>query len=173
MKILITYYSGTGNTEKIAISIKDGIIDHEVELLPVKKVDPNSLSSYDLVFLGSGIYAFNVSRKITSLIKKAPQLPSKLAYFYTHESKTPWPKAFKSVNKIIEQHNCEVLGEFDCCGENLVSLAKEQREAYLSRLSPEERREAEETYLKHIKGHPNEDDFEKARIFAQSIIKKL
>jgi len=173
MKILITYYSGTGNTEKIARAIKEGINDHAVDLFPVKDVDPTSLSSYDLVFLGSGIYGFNVSRKITSLIKKAPSLPNKMAYFYTHESQKLWPKAFLSVNKLLENHDCTVLGEFDCCGENLVEKAKEQREAMYSRMTPEEIEKAENIYLNFVKGHPNQKDLEDATDFAKEIIKKL
>ena len=173
MKILVTYFSGTGNTEKVANAIKDGITGHEVDLFPVKSVDPNTLSSYDLVFLGSGIYGFNVSRKLNSLVKKAPELPSNFAYFYTHGSQKPWPKAFNSVNNIIEKQNCQVLGEFDCCGENLVPKAQEQREAMRSRLSPEERKEAEDIFLKFVKGHPNEEDFENAKKFTHSIIQKL
>ncbi|MHA1256481.1 MAG: flavodoxin family protein [Promethearchaeota archaeon] len=52
MKILVTWYSGTGNTEKIAKAINEGITGHDVDLLPVNDVDPTSLNSYDLVFLG-------------------------------------------------------------------------------------------------------------------------
>jgi flavodoxin len=173
MKILIAYYSSTGNTEKIANAIKEGITGHDVDLLPVKKIDPNNLSSYDLVFLGSGIYAFNVSRKVTTLIKKAPNLPSSFAYFYTHESVSPWPKAFKSVNTLIEKQKCHLLGEFECCGENLVSLAQEQREARLSTLSPEERKQVEENFENYVKGHPDAKDLENAKKFAVSILDKL
>ena len=173
MKILITYYSGTGNTEKIAKAIKNGITDHDVDLFPVKNVDPSVLNSYDLIFLGSGIYGFNVSRKITSLIKKAPNVPSHLAYFYTHESQKSWPRAFLSVNKILKNHDCTVLGEFDCCGENLVEKAQEQREAMYSRMTPEEKEEAENIYLNFVKGHPNQEDLENASKFAREILKNL
>ena len=173
MTILIAYYSDTGNTEKIANAIRDGISGYDVALKHVKDVDPLSLNKYDLVFLGSGIYAFNVNRKVTTLIKKAPELPSKFAYFYTHESKKSWPDAFNSVTKILEKNECEILGEFDCIGENLVPLAQQQREAMYSRLSPEERKQAEETFLNYVKGHPNEEDFEKAKEFAKTILNKL
>lgn len=173
MKILVTYYSGTGNTERIAKAIKNALVDQDVDLFPVKEVDPSSLKSYDLVFLGSGIYGFNVNRKVTSLIKKSENLPSKFAYFYTHQSFTPWPDAFKSVNKILGNFDCQILGEFDCCGENLVPNAKEQREAFLGGLTSEKRKEAEEIYLNHVKGHPDDTDCENAKNFAISILKKL
>ncbi len=173
MKILITYYSDTGNTEKVANALKKGITGHDVDLLKVKEVDPINLESYDLVFLGSGIYAFNVSRKVTTLIKKAPNLPPNFAYFYTHESITPWPKAFKSINNLIEKQKCQLLGEFECCGENLVPLAQQQREARLSTLSPEERKKVEENFINYVKGHPNEQDLENAKKFAISILDKI
>ena len=173
MKIIITYFSGTGNTEKVANAIKEGLTGHEVDLLPVKSVDPTTLDSYDLVFLGSGIYAFNASRKVMTLIKKASHLPPNFAYFYTHESLNPWPEAFKTVNDLIEKQNCKLLGEFECCGENLVPLAKQQREALQSTLSPEERKEHEENYQKYVKGHPDEQDLENAKNFAKSIVEKL
>lgn len=173
MKILVSYFSTTGNTEKVAKAIKEGIKGHDVDLLTVKETDPNILCSYDIVFLGSGIFAFNVNRKLVKLISKAPELPPKFAYFYTHESTTPWPKAFKSINDIIEKKDCQVLGEFECCGENLVPLAEQQREAARSKMTPNERKEHEEKYLKLVKGHPNEEDLENARNFAASIIEKL
>ena len=85
MKILIAYHSTTGNTEKVAKAIKEGITGPEVDLLNVKGIDPSSLGSYDLAFVGSGIFAFNVSRKLAMFVKKIPELPPNLAYFYTHE----------------------------------------------------------------------------------------
>jgi len=175
LKILVTWYSGTGNTEKIAKAINEGITGHDVDLLPVNDVDPTSLNSYDLVFLGSGLYGFNVSRKITKLVKKAPQLPSKFAYFQTHENPqpNPYPDAFSSINKIIEPANCEVLGQFDCTGENLVEKAEEQRQARWGTLAPDERKKSEESFFNLVKGHPNEKDFENAKNFATSIINKL
>jgi flavodoxin len=175
MKILIVYYSGTGNTEKVANAIKEGVTKHDVELLSVKDVDPTSLNSYDLVFLGSGLYGFNVSRKLTSLIKKAPQLPKSFAYFYTHENPSPnaYPDCFKSIDKILEKTNSQCLGTFDCCGENLVEKAEEQRKAFLSRLSSEEKKKTEDSYLNFVKGHPDAQDLENARNFASSILEKL
>ncbi|MCJ7651571.1 MAG: hypothetical protein MUP85_23435 [Candidatus Lokiarchaeota archaeon] len=65
------------------------------------------------------------------------------------------------------------MGEFDCCGENLVPNAEEQRKALLGKLTPEKRKEAEEAFINHVKGHPDDTDCERARNFAISILKKL
>ena len=175
LKILITYYSGTGNTKKVAEAINEGITGHHVDLLPVNDVDPSSLNSYDLVFIGSGLYGFNVSRKLTNLVKKAPQLPSKFAYYYTHENPQPnaYPDCFKSIDKIIENANCEVLGQFDCTGENLVEKAEQQRQALWNTYTPEKKKQAEENWLNLVKEHPDAKDLENAKNFAISIINKL
>jgi flavodoxin len=175
MKILVAFISNTGNTEKVAKAIKEGITGHEVELLDVKGADLNSIGAYDLAFIGSGLYAFNVNRKLTSFIKKLPSLPSKFAYFYTHEApqQGAYPDCFKSVNKIIEKGDCEVLGTFDCCGENLAKGAKELRETMRSRMTPEEKKKSEENWLNLVKGHPDVQDLDNAKSFATSIINKL
>jgi len=55
MNILITYYSKTENTEKVAYSIKEGLSGENVVIKPVAEIDPLTLHSYDLVILGSGI----------------------------------------------------------------------------------------------------------------------
>lgn len=175
MKVLIVYFSGTGNTTKVANAIKEGIVGHDVDLLASGDVDPATLNSYDLVFLGSGIYGFNVSRKLTGLIKKAPQLPKNFAYFYTHEASAPnaFPDSFKSISKILEKSDCQLLGIFDCTGENLVEKAEEQRQAFRSRLTPEEKKKAEDDFNNFVKGHPDAKDLENAKDFAVSIINKL
>ena len=91
----------------------------------------------------------------------------------THESQKSWPKAFLSVNEVLKNHDCKILGEFDCCGENLVEKAQEQREAMYSRMNPEEREKAENIYLNFVKGHPDQEDLENATNFAKDILKNF
>ena len=50
MKVLVTYYSETGNTEKVAKAIYDGIQRAEKEILPIEEVA--SVDVYDLIFCG-------------------------------------------------------------------------------------------------------------------------
>ena len=48
MKILVTYYSESGNTKKLAEAIYDAIEEPGKEILPVQEVQ--SVDSYDLIF---------------------------------------------------------------------------------------------------------------------------
>ncbi|TFG13374.1 MAG: hypothetical protein EU535_05020 [Promethearchaeota archaeon] len=172
MKILIAYHSGTGNTEKIAKSMKEGLAEEgqDVKMLPAKEVDPSSLKSYDLVLLGSGIYGGAIGKTMKNLMSKVQEYAPKFAFFNTHASPTAYQKAFSRIGKTIEKNNSEVLGEFDCIGEN-IGIPEEKQKEMLSMLPPEQRKKAEEHMVKS-KGRPNDKDLEKAKEFAKSLLNK-
>ncbi|MFX0043688.1 MAG: flavodoxin family protein, partial [Candidatus Hodarchaeota archaeon] len=165
------YFSQTGNTEKVAISMKEALTSEEVDLIPVKDVDPTNLSSYDLIFLGSGVYASRIHNSVVNLIKNTPSLSSKFAFFCTHQSLVFYQKPFDKINKILEKNDCKALGTFDCVGENL-GIPKETQMAMLNRLPEDQRKKAEEDWIK-VKGRPNKEDLEKAKSFAKTIINKF
>jgi len=172
LKILITYFSNTGNTEKVANSMKDGLTDHDVDIIPVKDVDPKTLNSYDIVFLGSGVYASRIDKSAVTLIKKAgPDLPAKFVYFCTHASLKLYQEPFKRITTIIKEHNCEIIGEFDCVGENL-GIPLDTQLVMLERL-PEDQREKAKKDREKIKGRPNKTDLENAKLFATTLVKNL
>ena len=168
MKILVSYFSNTGNTEKVAKSIAEGLEGEDVELLKVEDTDPSSLKNYDLVVLGSGIYAGKVHKKVADLMKKVTEYPPKFAFFNTHQSPTAYQKAFRRITKSIEESGSQVIGEFDCVGENL-GMPKETTLKMLERL-PEEERKKQEAYLESTAGRPNAQDLENAKAFGKSLI---
>ena len=170
MKILVTYFSQTGNTKKVAQSIYEGCEGEDVEIKPIKEIDPSILSDYELVFLGSGIYASRVNKSLADLIDAATELPPKFVFFNTHASRTPYQDGFKVVKKKIGEKS-EIIAEFDCCGDN-IGVPEAMRNAMLEKLPPEKRKEAEE-HQEWLKGRPNEEDLENARKFAQSLIQNL
>jgi len=170
MKILVTYFSQTGNTKKIAKAIKESISGHEVDLLPVKEVEPANLKLYDLVFLGSGIYASRVHKTLSDLLDATQELPPKFVFFDTHASKEGYQDGFKLVKRKIG-NSATIIAEFDCCGNN-IGISEEMQKAMLERLPPEKRKEAEE-HQKWLKGRPNDEDLENAKKFTQAIINKL
>lgn len=171
MKILITYHSDTGNTEKVAKSMKEGLDEEgqDVSLMPAKDIDPSSLKTYDLVLLGTGIYGGGIGKSIKSFASQTTEFPSKFAYFCTHSSPNSYPKAFRRISKTLEKYNSTVIGVFDCIGAN-TGISKEVRQKMLANMSNEERKEAED-YVERIKDRPNEEDLEKAKAFAKSLIK--
>lgn len=170
MKILIAYYSMTGNTEAIAKAFKEALAEEEVVLKKVEELDPTSLKLYDLVLIGSGIYAARMHKTVKKILKEATELPKKAALFYTHatqepETYQPFPK---DIRKILEKSGCTICAEFECLGEQK-SLSEKEMEQRLQALPPEERVKAEEQ-MEKLRGHPNTDDLEKAKKFANNLL---
>ena len=168
MKILICYFSNTGNTEKIANSIAEGLETEDVELIKVGDADPSSLKDYDLVVLGSGIYGGKLNKKVIDFMKTVVEYPPNFAFFNTHQSATSYQKAFKRIRAKIEENQSKIIGEFDCIGENL-GMPKETILGMLAKLPPEERKR-QEAKLEETKGHPDSQDLANAKAFGKSLI---
>jgi len=171
MKILITYFSQSGNTEKVAKSIFEGCQGQDVDMKLIKDVNPSTLNEYELVFLGSGIYASRVNKSLADLIKSSTALPSKIAFFCTHASLDSYQDGFKAVNRNFKGTDVKIIGSWECMGEN-IGIPETARQSMLDRLPPEQRKQAEE-HQERLKGRPNEEDLDNAKIFAQSLILKV
>ncbi len=171
LKVLIAYQSDTGNTEKVAKSMKEGLdeLGQDVALILAKDVDPSSLNTYELAFLGTGVYGGQVGKSLQSIVKNTTEFPSKIALFSTHMQPTVSPKFFNRLKRIIEKNNSEVVAEFDCVGED-IGLSDALKEKMLGAMPPEQRSQAEK-WMASIKGRPNEEDLEKAKEFAKSLVK--
>jgi len=91
-KALVTYYSQSGNTQKMAQMIADYLQSHGVQadLIPVQEVDIDSLPSYDGFIVGSpnyfGTMAWPVKKFIDDSIKYFKKLDGKLAAAFTSEA---------------------------------------------------------------------------------------
>jgi NAD(P)H dehydrogenase (quinone) len=72
-KVLILYYSGSGNTKKMAKAIaeamKSGAINVTIE--DVEKFDVSSLPKYDAIVLGSPTYFSNVAWQVKKVIDES------------------------------------------------------------------------------------------------------
>ena len=167
MKILVCYFSNTGNTEKVAKSIAEGLEDENIEVLKIEDADPSNLKNYDLVVLGSGIYGGKLNKKVTDFMKEVSEYPPKFAFFNTHQSSTAYQKAFKRIRSKLEESGSEVIGEFDCIGENL-GMPKETILGMLAKL-PSEEKKRQEAKIEATKGHPDAQDLANAKAFGKSL----
>lgn len=171
MKILILYFSNTGNTEKVAKAIQEGLINYKVDFIPLKDANPNKLKDIDLMFLGSGVYASRASNALIKFISKASELPTKIALFCTHQSLDFYQKPFNKLDKTFQKYGATIVEEFDCVGENL-GMSKEDRMKMIGNL-PSEKQEQAIKLMEQSKGRPNEEDLNNAKKFAQEVIKNL
>ena len=74
MKILIIYFSQTGNTLKMAECIRDGIVEvtGPCDLKALREVDADSLAGYDLVGLGTPVFYFQEPFNVRDSLKDLP-----------------------------------------------------------------------------------------------------
>ncbi len=108
-KILIVYYSLTGNTQFIAEALRDTIEADILELKPIKELKANSSSrfmwggyqstmkkkpklmefdtnplEYDLIILGTPVWAWNISPPMRSFLSKFDLTGKKVALWMCH-----------------------------------------------------------------------------------------
>jgi len=120
MKILVVYFSQTGNTEKVAKAIyEEASQAHEIETKKLEEVNAGDLAGYDFIFIGSPIHAGNLSGAVKDFLNRL-QAPSgrKLAGFLTHagpaypeQIMSKFTEPFKAA---CEKNALEYLGCFSC-----------------------------------------------------------
>ena len=158
MKTLVTYYTQTGNTEKVARAIYE-TIGAPKDLLPVKEV--KNPDDYNLIFCGFPVHAHSVPLSVQEFIKAIPAA-RKLALFVTHGSLRGGELATAAIEHATSlASKLKVLGTFGCRGK----VDPKVIEALLKQ--PEHRAWAETA--KSAASHPDESDLEDARHFAQMI----
>ena len=171
MKVLIMYFSQTGNTEKIASAIYDEVsLSNTADLKNLDNVDPGSLSDYEQVFIGSPIHAGTIAKELQDFLKKIPLLPKmRLAGFITHAA-TAYPKqTLEQMTQpfvdICKNKETKYLGCFNCQG----YLADFMHEA-VQKMQDASNEEWQEK-VKRMTGHPNADDEANAKAFARTSLK--
>jgi len=162
MKALVTYYSDTGNTEKIARAIYEAI-HLTKEIKPVQ--DLSSCSGYDLIFCGFPVHAHSVPGKVEAFIKGLPA-GQKIAFFSTHGSlrggqlpKQAFEHAIGLASKAV------VLGHFGCRGKVRQNII----EALMKK--PEHQAWAKEA--EGAASHPDENDAADGKKFAREMLARL
>jgi flavodoxin I len=162
MKALVTYYSATGNTEKVARAIYD-TIHFAKELKPVHEVQ--DAKGFDIIFYGFPVRSHSVPAKAATFIKDL-QEGQKIAFFSTHGSLRggPLPKqAFEHAISLASK--AKVLGHFGCRGKVDQALI----DSLIKQIE-------HQTWAEEAMGavnHPDEHDLEDAKQFTLEILAKI
>ena len=181
MKVLIAYYSETGNTAQVAEAIADEMVSqgHEVRLREVGAITADSLTAYDLVFLGSACHDADLARPVKQILEQIPTSPAfKLAGFATHASHTPeggerqremherWASGCqRSFRQASQEKGISFLGYFGCQGAPSPPI---EQFIHSTIVTDEEEWAA---YVHEVRKHPDEDDLRKAKEFAQEVMR--
>ncbi len=180
MKVIIVYYSETGNTTQVAHAIGDEMASqgHEVCLREVGAITADTLSAYDLVCLGSACHDSDLARPVKKILDQIPASPPfKLAGFATHATHTPeggerqremherWASGCqRSFRQVSQQKGITFLGYFGCQGAPSPPIEHFIHSAIVT--------DADEwaAYVDEVRKHPDEHDLRKAKEFAQEVL---
>jgi flavodoxin len=160
MKALVTYYSETGNTEKLALAIYDGAGQVEKQIVPIEEA--GDLEVYDLIFCGFPVQAHGVPAKVESFLKAIPG-GKRLALFGTHGSLRGGQMAIAGFYHALSVSGKDrVIGTFGCRGKVKFGLLEE--------LGKRPEHKAWVMEAQSAMGHPDEADLEDGRTWAKEMV---
>jgi flavodoxin len=159
-KSLVTYFSLTGNTKRIAEEIFSEL-EGSKGIQPIENVKLEDIEASDLVFIGFPVHSHSLPFKAETFLKQIPD-GKKIALFSTHGSLSGSHLSREALEyAIVLTSRTEVLGTYSCRGK--VSYKAME---ILSK-SPEHMAWAE--MAPTANNHPDEDDLEDARVFARHV----
>ena len=152
MKALIILFSyHHKNTEKVAHVIAKAL---GAEIINPEQADPNSLSNYDLVGFGSGIYFGKFHKVLLGFVDKLPQVSNKKVFIFSTSGQTgKMTKFHKQLKEKLVAKGFNIVSEFNCGAFDTFGLLK-----IGGGLN---------------KGRPNEDDLKQAEEFALNLKKNM
>ncbi len=147
MKPIIIYMSiHKGNTEKIARAMAKAL---KARIAKANEISLKELKKYDLIGLGSGIYAGRHHKKLLNLIGKASEFNKDVFIFSTAGMpllNRIWHAALRNR---LKKKDCNILGEFCCPGYDTIGPFR-----LIGGIN---------------KKRPNRKDLERAREFARNL----
>jgi ferredoxin len=150
MRCLIIYFSQSGNTRKMARSIEKGILPlaDECVLSRVDKVKPDGLLQYDLIGIGSPVWA-GVPPHVAKFLRSLPVLAGRNAFAFSTHGAMPF-RFMPEMVRLLMEKGLMVLGS---------------RGWYCSCDFPF----VPKPYL--TDGHPDEIDLEEAEEFGREMVR--
>ncbi len=162
MKILVTYYSKTGNTKAVADAIYEALGKKDKDIKPIEEA--RNIEDYSLIFCGFPIYAHSVPVPAQNFIKSIPS-GTNLALFSTHGALREGKMSKEALEHAIGlAKDAKVIGTFNCRGK----VPQDVLDSLMDK--PEHRAWAQMT--QSAKSHPDESDIGDAKTFALDILKK-
>jgi len=180
MKILVATYTQSGNTEKIARAIFETVQSekHEVHLKNLDDIQPENLTDYDLVFLGSACHDADLAEPVQIFLDAVSTAPSfKLAGFVTHSAANPdagdgeqelyqkWAgRCIVTFEQASQKKEIDFLGYYHCQGAPSPPIEEFIHQEILPN------KDEWEDYIKMARNHPNDNDFTQAMDFARKVL---
>lgn len=156
MKVLILYFSATGNTASIAKVIEKEFTEMGAEVT-ISDITPHAarkreidLEPYQAVLFGSPIHSWRAPRAVREWMRTLDGQGKKCAMFFTFGGFQVHPTHY-STQQILEEHNFIVVSSVEFLGAHTFNLGG----------------------WKAMEGRPDELDFEVAKEYAQVTYKRF
>jgi flavodoxin I len=170
MKVLVTCFSQSGNTEKIAEAIwVEASQANQADLKKLEDVAAADLAGYDFIFIGSPLHSANLAAPVKTFIESMQAVSGqKMAGFITHFAPA-YPDQdmdgfTEPIKTACKEKGIEYKGCFDCQG----ALTESLHTAVQKKLNLSDGQWAD--MVKQMTGHPNKEDMEKAKAFAKEVL---
>ncbi|MHA1138399.1 MAG: flavodoxin family protein [Candidatus Thorarchaeota archaeon] len=178
----MTYFTQTNNTKMIADAMHEVLSAHgETDIDTVRRIDVDSLEEYDVIFVGAPCHDSDLAPPVKGFLEKLPDsLKFKLVGFFTHSTNMPddternqelyyqWAgRCIPTFENACNDKNTELLGYFHCQGK-----VSRPIEVFIHQEIITDDDEWS-TYLPELRKHPDSNDIENAKKFAQDILTKL
>lgn len=123
MKALICYFSGTGNTMKVAMRYREILLQNEIIVDLVKmehdtRPEEIDLNTYDIIGFGYPVHAFNAPKIVIDFVKKLNKVACKKSYFIFKTSGEPLKLnniSSLKMKKILSKKNLILTNEYHYC----------------------------------------------------------
>ena len=170
MKVLVAYFSQSGNTQKIAQAIhKEASLKNEAALKKIEEITPATVLGYDIVFLGSPLHSGSLAAPVKECLGVLQASSGqKMVGFITHFAPA-YPEqdmdAFtEPIKKTCQEKGIKYMGCFDCQG----ALAEAMHEPVQKKLALSNEQWTE--IIEQMTGHPNENDIAKAQACVREVL---
>jgi flavodoxin len=149
MKALIVYASvHHQNTEKVAKVMAEEL---GADLVPIGQAQPSTLTAYDLIGFGSGVYGKKFHKTLIQFVEALPAVTGKRAFILS-TSGGGEIQTHAAPKKLLMNRGFSIVGDFSCKGWTTWGPLK--------------------LFGGTNKGRPNEEDLEEARVFARGLKEK-
>lgn len=160
METLVTFYTDSGNTEKLAKAVFEGIDQTGKEIRPIK--DVSTVDGYDLIFCGFPVQSHSVPAKVEAFIRSMPR-GKNVAFFATHGSLRGGKLAVTAFHYALTlASHLNVLGTFGCRGRVQEKIIEELFRKAEHKAWAEEAQSAAE--------HPSATDLEEGKEWAKWMV---
>ena len=171
MKYSIVYTSKSGNTEKLALAIKEAANGECLQCVKVNEADNAKVNDSDIVFVGAGSYKGTCDEAAGKFMETLKN--KKVFLFMTvgyGDNQAYYDKMLNPAKTFIDSSNT-IIGTYACQGQWIEGQKKNLENMLAKAASDDGKKVIEGKLANHSNamGHPNAEDLNKLKDIVKSL----